>query len=183
MLRRLLVAMPVSLFATVLLTAGSVSAGGGCHSSGGTSEGAGTAVELRMCAFRPTILHVQPGETVTWTNRDYLPHLVTGVGWGDATPLAQGQAVTYRFATAGIYPYTCSLHSGMSGAVVAGNGIGVGRPADVASVSLSTPAPSARVSTATPTGERDRGVWPALAAALCLLAGVAGYGLAQLRRA
>lgn len=182
MLRRLLVAIPVSLFASALL-AGSVSAGGGCHSSGGTTEGTGTAVEMRMCAFGPTILHVQPGQSVTWTNRDYVPHVVTGVGWGNATQLAQGESVTYRFATAGIYPYTCSLHSGMSGAVVAGDGVGVGRPAEVASVSLSTPAPSARVSASTPAGERDRGVWPALTAALCLLAGVAGYGLARLRRA
>ena len=105
----------------LFLLAGSASAGGGCHL--GATEATGTEVDLKEMCFTPTVLHVDPGQTVTWTNRDEMQHVVAGQGgeWGNFEGLSEGQALTYRFTKAGVYPYTCFLHPGMNGAVIVGD--------------------------------------------------------------
>jgi plastocyanin len=98
------------------------SGGGGC--GGPVTRGTGDAVEIERFCFGPTILYTQPGQVVTWTNRDGFPHVVAGanVVWGSFQELLQGDSLTYRFAKPGVYPYVCSLHPGMVGAVVVGDG-------------------------------------------------------------
>ena len=57
-------------------------------------------------------------------NRSSEEHLITGANgaWGDRDrPLAPGASVTARFDEPGVYPYTCALHRGMTGAVVVGD--------------------------------------------------------------
>ena len=78
---------------------------------------------LSELCFGPTVLYANPGETVTWTNKDDTAHTVTGLGfrWGTGADLLQGSAVSYRFAQSGIYPYSCIIHPGMVGAVVVGD--------------------------------------------------------------
>src|SRR5207245_11238625 len=97
-----------------------------------------TAVALiGFCMWR-TVIRVGVGESVTWTNRDDVAmHTVTGAGgsWGTWDPFSQGQSVTYRFDTAGVFPYFCALHPGMVGAVVVGNG-GVAKTADGAAAGI-----------------------------------------------
>ena len=63
-----------------LLGAAPARAGGGCHE--GTTRGTGTAIEIVDACFTPTILHVQPGQTVTWVNTDPFVHNITANGWG-----------------------------------------------------------------------------------------------------
>ncbi len=167
MLRRLLLAIPASLFALLMAATLPVLAGGGCHGAGrSTTDAGGTAVDMKLCAFTPTILRIQPGDTVTWTNQDPFDHLVTGVGWGDGTRLLQGQSFKHAFTLPGIYPYTCSLHSGMSGAVVVG---------DTAAARV-VAAPVAAKQPAGPAGG-NQGV--ALALGLSLLAGLAGFAIGR----
>ena len=105
------------------LGVGDARAGGGCHSDVLTDE-RGISVALQSSCFNPTVIRVQPGEQVTWTNNDPTAHTVTGVAasWGDYDELNQGESVSYTFETSGVYPYFCLLHPSMVGAVVVGDG-------------------------------------------------------------
>ena len=99
---------------------GSVAAGGGGHCDDPTAEGTGSDVEMIDACFTPTLLHADVGETITFTNRDPMEHNVApaGWGWGHVDVLRQGESFTASFDEPGIYTYACSLHPGMTGAVV-----------------------------------------------------------------
>jgi plastocyanin len=107
----------------LLLVAAPASAGGGlCHDPEPTSASS-VAVDAKDNCFFPTVLYVEEGATVTWTNRDFVPHSVTGLalGWGTGQKtLFRGDSVSVEFSDPGVYPYTCILHPGMVGAVVVG---------------------------------------------------------------
>jgi plastocyanin len=98
-------------------------AGGGCHSNDFSDE-ATTTVELSKSCFSPTVVRVQTGDQVTWTNSDPTAHTVTGVAnsWGTDQQIAEGQSVSYKFENSGVFPYFCYLHPSMAGAVVVGDG-------------------------------------------------------------
>lgn len=98
------------------------SGGGGCGRA--VTDDDGTNVNIRNFCFGPTILRVPEGETVTWVNRDSFPHVVLGANaaWGGYGKLRGGGEVSYRFVSSGVYPYVCTYHPGMIGAVVVGNG-------------------------------------------------------------
>jgi plastocyanin len=119
---------PLAATAAVLMWSGAASAGGGCLHGTPASEGEGAVVDMVDACFTPTVLHVDPGATVTFVNSDGTNHQVAGVGdtWGSFTELLDGERVTYSFETDGVYLYSCYLHPGMIGAVVAGSGTGSG---------------------------------------------------------
>lgn len=98
------------------------SGGGGCGRA--VTDDDGTRIGIRNFCFGPTILRVRRGETVTWVNRDGFAHVVLGANgaWGGYGMLRGGGEVSYRFVTSGVYPYVCTYHPGMIGAVVVGNG-------------------------------------------------------------
>ena len=100
------------------------SGGGGC--GGPVTDGAGTTVEIEDFCFGPTILRVAPGESVTFANLDRSPHTVLGANatWGGYDALKKGHEATYGFAEAGVFPYVCTWHPGMVGAIVVGDGAG-----------------------------------------------------------
>ena len=103
------------------------SGGGGCGRA--VTDDDGTRVSIRNFCFGPTILRVRPGETVTWVNRDAFPHIVLGANgaWGGFDNVKRtGGEVSYRFVSSGVYPYVCTYHPGMIGAVVVGNGKAAG---------------------------------------------------------
>ena len=112
----------------VLGGAGAASAGGGggCMHGTAPTDGGGTVVEMVDLCFTPTVLHVEPGTEVSFVNRDATDHMVTGVGdtWGTYDELGTGERVAYSFDEDGVYVYTCILHPGMAGAIVAGSGSG-----------------------------------------------------------
>ena len=125
-------AIVLTLTMSLIVSPSSTVAGGGCHVSGPSTEGAATGtatVNIEKCVFGPAILYVTAGTEVTFVNLDPVPHAVTGADWGDTTMLDNGQSVTHRFDEAGIRPFQCYLHPGMVGAIV------------VESESLSAPAP------------------------------------------
>jgi plastocyanin len=129
-------AMPV-LGLVFVFGATPAGAGGSCHSAASASRG--VAVTIQDLCFGPTVLYVQPGAAVTWTNRDDFEHTVTGLGfqWGSADNLQQGQSYSHRFAQPGVYPYACILHPGMVAAVVVGD---AGSPDSVQGLSGGVPA-------------------------------------------
>jgi plastocyanin len=110
--------------------------GGGCHEP--VSDGTGTTVDLKNNCFMDTVLHVDEGATVTWTNADSWQHTVTSAGanqpggWGDFEPLEGGQTVAHTFENNGVYPYFCLFHPSMIGAIVVGDGSGAGPAAAAA---------------------------------------------------
>lgn len=120
MARRILFALGATALAVFAIPAGpAVAGGGGCH--GPATTGAGDAVEMVDACFTPTTLEVGVGDTVTFVNRDPMPHNVSAMGWGKLEPMAQGDWFTTTFAEAGVYPFACTYHTGMTGLIVVGD--------------------------------------------------------------
>ena len=66
----------------------------------------------------PTIT-VPVGATVTWTNRDDVPHNVVSTDNAFKSPvLDTDQKFSHMFETPGTFKYYCSLHPRMTGQIV-----------------------------------------------------------------
>jgi plastocyanin len=88
------------------------------------SEGSEPQIKLMPCAFAPTITRVPVGTTVEFFNGPGFVHLITGANqeWGSRdAEIKPGGKVSYTFDKAGIYPFACALHRGMSGAILVEN--------------------------------------------------------------
>lgn len=81
---------------------------------------AGTAdVKIDNFAFGPDTLTVSVGTTVTWTNRDDIPHTVVSTdGVFKSKVRDTDETFSYKFEKAGTYTYFCSIHPKMTGKVV-----------------------------------------------------------------
>jgi plastocyanin len=76
-------------------------------------------VRLDNFSFGPTTLTVAVGTTVTWTNRDDIPHTVVSTdSVFKSKVLDTDEQFSYTFAKAGTFPYFCSIHPHMTGKVV-----------------------------------------------------------------
>lgn len=64
--------------------------------------------------FAPALLLVTPGDTVTWTNRDVVPHTVTGAGW-DSGELGLDDRFTRVVMASDLGAYSCRYHPTMAG--------------------------------------------------------------------
>jgi plastocyanin len=116
-----------TVLAVWLVAAPIVSAGDPCyHGFDMPKDTAATATEVKLlpCAFAPTITTVPVGAKVTFVNGPDFTHLITGANqaWGSRdVELTPGKTASYEFDTAGVYPYACALHRGMSGVIVVGD--------------------------------------------------------------
>jgi plastocyanin len=154
--------------------------GGGCHSQAAT-DGRGVTVEIKDACFNPTVLHIPPGQKVTWINRDDLLHTVSGTAqsFGTYDQLRLDQSVSYQFKANGVYTYFCLLHPGMTGSIVVGDGTGPG-PATGPAAVVALPA---AIKTASVKASDPTGLTAATGAVALLLGAGAGYLLAtRLRR-
>jgi plastocyanin len=131
MVRRAFLTLVLSAIA-LAIPAPASAGGGGCAE---VSEGTGTTVELLNYCITPTMLRVQPGETVTFVNRDETRHVISSAGyaWGSDGYMRADEAFTATFSNDGVYPFQCWLHPGMAGAVIVGDATGLGA-ADVGGV-------------------------------------------------
>ena len=76
-------------------------------------------VKIDNFSFGPAALTVPVGATVTWTNRDDIPHTVVSTdGVFKSKVLDTDEKFSFTFSKAGTYPYFCSLHPKMTGKVV-----------------------------------------------------------------
>jgi plastocyanin len=70
-------------------------------------------------SFTPATATVPIGATITWTNRDDVPHNVVNPERKFKSPVLDTDEVfTHTFDTAGTYKYYCSIHPRMTGQVV-----------------------------------------------------------------
>ena len=76
-------------------------------------------VKIDNFSFTPPTITVPLGATVTWTNRDDIPHTVVSTdGVFKSKVRDTDEKFSYTFTKAGTYPYFCSVHPKMTGKVV-----------------------------------------------------------------
>ncbi|MGA3066005.1 MAG: cupredoxin family copper-binding protein [Tepidisphaeraceae bacterium] len=78
-------------------------------------------VQIENFSFMPRELTVPAGTTVTWVNKDDVPHTATAVG---DTPLFDSNALdtddtySFTFKQPGTFPYYCKVHPHMTGKII-----------------------------------------------------------------
>ena len=76
-------------------------------------------VKIDNFSFGPQAETVPVGTTVTWTNRDDIPHTVVSTdGVFKSKALDTDEKFSYTFAKAGTFAYFCSIHPKMTGKIV-----------------------------------------------------------------
>jgi len=76
-------------------------------------------VKIDNFSFGPVAITVPVGTTVTWTNRDDIPHtVVSDDKIFKSKVLDTDEKFSYTFTKAGTYPYFCSVHPKMTGKVI-----------------------------------------------------------------
>ena len=78
-------------------------------------------VKIDNFSFGPTTLTVQVGATVTWINRDDIPHTVVSADEPKAFKskvLDTEDKFSFTFTKPGTFLYFCSVHPKMTGKVV-----------------------------------------------------------------
>ena len=102
------------MIAMLLLFAGSPSVTASDQPAGPKAE-----VKIDNFSFAPETIKVSVGTTVTWTNRDDIPHTVVSTdGVFKSKVRDTDEKFSYTFTKAGTYPYYCSVHPKMTGKVV-----------------------------------------------------------------
>ena len=77
-------------------------------------------VVIENFSFSPQTFTLPAGATVTWTNRDSMPHTVTSTDkrFPKSPVLKPGQSYSNNFTAAGTYSYFCSIHPRMTGKII-----------------------------------------------------------------
>jgi|SRR5689334_18439090 amicyanin len=78
-------------------------------------------VKIDNFSFGPAALTVSAGSTVTWTNRDDIPHTVVSTDDPKvfkSKVLDTDEKFSFTFTKAGTYSYFCSVHPKMTGKVI-----------------------------------------------------------------
>jgi plastocyanin len=107
------IAAPV-MIAMLLLFAGTPSVTANDKSSAANAE-----VKIDNFVFGPETITVPVGATVTWTNKDDIPHTTVSTdGVFKSKVMDTDEKFSYTFTKAGTYSYFCSVHPKMTGKVV-----------------------------------------------------------------
>jgi plastocyanin len=157
MRRGMLLCVVVGAATVVLGMPGAALAGGGCHSPVTSNDATGddnATVRMIDACFSASLTNVDAGTSVTFVNDDGgITHNVGGNQWGHFDNMWKGDAFTATFNEAGVYPFACSYHPGMTGAIVVGDGTGAGNGGSISVESFEAPAPKT-VTRAVPEDDR-----------------------------
>jgi plastocyanin len=108
------------LTAALALGMGTIAVGQRNFLAGAQQKAETTEVKIDNFSFGPGTLTVPVGTTVTWTNRDDIPHTVVSTdGVFKSKVLDTDEKFAYTFGKVGTFPYFCSIHPKMTGKVIA----------------------------------------------------------------
>jgi plastocyanin len=80
---------------------------------------AGVEVKIDNFSFGPATVTVPVGTTVTWTNRDDIPHTAVSTdGVFKSKVMDTDDKFSIVFTKPGTYPYYCTIHPKMTGQIV-----------------------------------------------------------------
>jgi plastocyanin len=84
------------------------------------AEGTPDGVTIDNFSFTPATTTVKVGTTVTWTNKDDIPHGIgaTNNAFPKSKALDTDDSYSFTFTTPGTYQYFCYLHPKMVGTIV-----------------------------------------------------------------
>jgi amicyanin len=92
---------------------------GATHVLGGAAVAENPMVKIEDFTFSPPSLTVMVGMSVTWLNKDDIPHtVVSKTRVFKSKALDTGDSFSFTFNEAGTYEYFCSLHPHMTGTIV-----------------------------------------------------------------
>ena len=105
-------AMPIMIALLLLAASSSVTAAD-------QPPAANAEVKIDNFSFGPQTVTIPVGATVTWTNRDDIPHTVVSTdGVFKSKVRDTDEKFSYTFTKAGTYSYFCSVHPKMTGQIV-----------------------------------------------------------------
>jgi plastocyanin len=108
-----------SLAATVVIAIVLLLAGSPIVTANDEPSATTTEVKIDNFSFGPQTITVPVGATVTWTNRDDIPHTsVSTDGVFKSKVMDTDEKFSYTFSKVGTYPYYCTIHPKMTGQVV-----------------------------------------------------------------
>ena len=107
-------------FTTAMMVALGLLLAGSRNFTANAQQTATTEVKIDNFSFGPATLTVAAGTTVTWINRDDIPHTVVS---DDKTTfkskaLDTDDSFSYTFTKPGTYSYFCSIHPKMTAKVI-----------------------------------------------------------------
>ena len=104
--------MRIGVFIGLLISACFVAA------AAAQSKAAATDVKIDNFTYGPSEVKIPAGATVTWTNRDDIPHtVVSSDKVFKSKVMDTDEKYSFTFQTAGTYTYFCSIHPKMTGKV------------------------------------------------------------------
>lgn len=86
--------------------------------SSATEASSTATVDISDFAFVPDTITIKRGGTVTWIQKDSVPHTVAIEGIPESPSLNQGDTWSYTLDKTGSYKYICSIHPSMEGKII-----------------------------------------------------------------
>ena len=110
----------IILLTAILSITDSCSKSSSIYGGGGSKGGPGmNEVWIQGMAFDPSSITINAGTTITWTNKDGVPHTVTSdTGLFNSGTLGTNGTYSYKFVTSGTYAYHCAIHPYMTATVI-----------------------------------------------------------------
>ena len=104
--------------ATTTTAGGVTTTVGGATTTSAGGGGSTVQVAMKNLKFDPATVTVKVGDTVTWTNEDSAQHdVIADNGEFKSDLFGKGETFSFTFTKAGTYPYSCTVHAGMTGSV------------------------------------------------------------------
>jgi Icc protein len=86
-----------------------------------SASAAGKDIVVDNFSFAPAATAVTMGSTITWINKDDVPHNIVSTDHRFKSPvLDTDEQFSHSFGAPGTYTYYCSLHPKMTGRIVVG---------------------------------------------------------------
>ena len=109
-------------FTALVVTAFALTTGTRANSATSPTDkpASGATVKIDNFSFGPATITIPAGSTVTWTNSDDVPHVVTS----DDNKMFKSKALdtddhfSFTFAKPGTYNYYCAIHPKMTAKIV-----------------------------------------------------------------